>query len=135
MATKYIFQRINHFPIEIKYGLVMLGSQPFSSLEAVISHFSSTGQLFFTSNLNLTNPVPPSIASRPRRVRCKYPYTAAEDTDELSVKFDEILIVHDHPEPDWIWAESVATGYSGSVAVDIIEDISADADPFLGYPC
>merc|ERR1712062_834460 len=34
--------RINHFPIEIKYGLVMLGSQPFSSLEAVISHFSST---------------------------------------------------------------------------------------------
>ena len=66
---------------------------------AVISHFSSKGQLFYSSNLLLSNPVPPSIASQPKRVRCKYPYTAAYDTDELTVTFGEILIVHHQPEP------------------------------------
>ena len=34
---------------------------------------------------------------------------------------------------DWVWAESVITGLSGSVAYDILEEVPDDADPFLGY--
>ena len=118
----------------MQYGLVMLGSTAYSSLEALVSHFSSKGNLFFDSNLMLCNPVPPSVPSQPKRVRCKFPYTAAPDTDELSVSFGEILIVHDHPEQDWVWAESIITKHSGSVAYDILEPVDPDEDPFLGYP-
>ena len=50
-----------------------------------------------------------------------------------SVQFGEILIVHDQPEDEWIWAESVLTGNSGSVAIDIVEDLDQFEDPFLGY--
>jgi hypothetical protein len=112
----------------------MLGSTAYSSLEALVSHFSSKGNLFFDSNLMLCNPVPPSVPSQPKRVRCKFPYTAAPDTDELSVAFGEILIVHDHPEQDWVWAESIITKKSGSVAYDILEPVDLEEDPFLGYP-
>jgi len=125
--------KIVHFTIELKYGLVLLGAQSFTSLSALVSHFASKGQLFFDSQLLLVNPVPPSNYVQPHRVRVKLPYTQAPDTDELCVQFGEILIVHDQPEEDWIWAESLLTGHSGSVALDIVEPVPTSADPFLGY--
>ena len=78
------FQKVVHFTIEIKYGLVLLGAQPFSSLESLVSHFTSKGQLFYDSALILNNPVAPSNYVAPNRVRCKLPYTGAPDTDELT---------------------------------------------------
>ena len=98
----------------------------------------------------LNNPVAPSNYVAPNRVRCKLPYTGAPDTDELTglvfqshwnlkiqshfeVQFGEILIVHDQPEDDWIWAESVLTGNSGSVSIEMVEPVDPTEDPFLGY--
>ena len=49
------------------------------------------------------------------------------------VQFGEILIVHDQPEEDWIWAESVLTGNSGSVSIEMVEPVDPSEDPFLGY--
>ena len=75
----------------------------------------------------------PLNLSIPNRVRCKYPYTAAPDTDELTVQFGEILIVHQEPEPEWIWAESVLTGLSGAVFVELVEPLPVESDPFIGH--
>ena len=80
----------------------------------------------------MRNPIYPSVLHVPKRVRCKFPYSADPETDELSVQFGEILVVHQESEPEWIWAESLLTGKHGAVFADLIEPLDEDSDPLLG---
>lgn len=112
--------------------MVRFGNYSFANLESLI-HYFGINSLFLDSSVTLRNPVAPARLATPQRVRCKYPYTAAPDTDELTVQYGEVLIVHQEPEPDWIWAESVLTGDAGAVFVELVEPLPTDADPFLGF--
>ena len=80
----------------------------------------------------MQNPIYPSVLHVPKRVRCKFPYNADPETDELTVQFGEILVVHQESEPEWIWAESLLTGKHGAVFADLIEPLDQDSDPLLG---
>ena len=80
----------------------------------------------------MQNPIYPSVLHVPKRVRCKFPYNADPETDELTVQFGEILVVHQESEPEWIWAESLLTGKHGAVFADLIEPLDEESDPLLG---
>ena len=83
---------IHHFALDLQYGLVRLGTFSFSNLESLIHHFGRVP--IHESGILLRNPVAPTNLTTPKRVRCKFPYTAAPDTDELTLQHGEILIVH-----------------------------------------
>ena len=87
-----IVEVIHHFALDLQYGLVRLGTFSFSNLESLIHHFAQFP--IHNSGVLLRNPVAPANLATPKRVRCKFPYTAAPDTDELTVQHGEILIVH-----------------------------------------
>ncbi|CAG5095075.1 Oidioi.mRNA.OKI2018_I69.XSR.g14020.t1.cds [Oikopleura dioica] len=125
-------KKAHHFVLEQKYGTICIGSSVYSNLESVIENYMSQ-PLFPSHDLSLQNPINPPVLHVPKRVRCKFPYNADPETDELTVQFGEILIVHQESEPEWIWAESLLTGKHGAVFADLIEPLDEDSDPLLGH--
>lgn len=119
---------INHFQIKHSYGSYFIGGRKFDSLAELISHYSTTSNLY--TDERLMYPVPPAepVKAKDRLFISILPYTKLAQSDELSFKKGEIFILQEDLGDGWLWCRDVKTGDSGLVFSHLLEELQEDID-------
>nr|XP_002127238.1 ras GTPase-activating protein 1 [Ciona intestinalis] len=123
---------MTHFRIISVCGDFYIGGRQFECLEQLIAYYTHRSCLL--EGEVLRTPIqPPEPVDDRRRVQAILPYQKVPDADndEISFEKDDIFIVQDDMEGDWMWLESLRTNERGCVFRGLVRDIG-DVDPHEG---
>nr|CAB3265445.1 ras GTPase-activating protein 1 [Phallusia mammillata] len=122
-----------HFRIISVCGDFYIGGRQFDSLENLVSYYTYRSCLL--EGEVLVDPVPPPepVDDR-RRVQAILPYQKIPDADndELSFEKDDIFIVHNEMEGEWMWVTSLRTNESGCLFKGLVREVGHNVDPHEG---
>ncbi|KAG9509788.1 Ras GTPase-activating protein 1 [Fragariocoptes setiger] len=126
---------INHFRITHVYGCYFIGGRKFDSLLDLINYYTCESDLL-PNNQRLIHPVlaPKPITPQSKLFMAILPYTKLPQTDELSFKKGDILILQNDLGDSWYWCRHSQTGESGLAFAELLEEISSEIDPNELYP-
>uniref|UniRef100_H2Y687 Ras GTPase-activating protein 1 n=1 Tax=Ciona savignyi TaxID=51511 RepID=H2Y687_CIOSA len=121
---------MTHFRIISVCGDFYIGGRQFECLEQLVAYYThqSPGEV-------LRSPVqPPEPVDDRRRVQAILPYQKVPnaDNDEISFEKDDMFIVQNDMEGDWMWVTSLRTNESGCVFRGLVRDIVGEMDPHEG---